>query len=258
MKVPFLSLATVPFALVALTFVPSAPAQSVADLVARGDALDASQQTAKALALYLEAEKVRPDDPDLLIKIATQYGESMVDASDEAAEKAAGEKALSYALRAVQLDPELSDAHLAVAICYGRLLDFMPAREKVEYSRKVKVYTEKAIDLDPSSDYAWHMLGRWHRAVANTNPFLKGFVKVVYGGLPSASVDEAADSLRKAAELRHDRVSHHVELGLTYLDLGRTEDAKKAIQRGLALPNEERDDPETKARGRQALEELEG
>ena len=258
MKAPFLSLAAVPFVLAALSFVPSAPAQSVADLVARGDALDASQETAKALTLYLEAEKVNPNDPDLLIKIATQYGESMVDAANEAAEKAAGDKALAYALRAVQLDPDLSDAHLAVAICYGRLLDFMPAREKVEYSRKVKVHTEKAIELDPGSDYAWHMLGRWHRAVANTNPFLKGFVKVVYGGLPSASVDEAAESLEKATQLRPDRVSHHVELGLTYLDLGRTADAEKAIKRGLSLPSEERDDPDTKARGRQALSELEG
>lgn len=235
-----------------------ASAQSVADLVARGDALDASQETAKALALYLEAEKVDPNNPELLIKIATQYGESMVDASNDASEEAAGREALSYSLRATELAPNLSDAHLAVAICYGRLLDFMPAREKVEYSRKVKVHTEKAIELDPDSDYAWHMLGRWHRAVANTNPFLKGFVKVVYGGLPAASIDDAADSLERASSLRPDRVSHHVELGLTYLDLDRTADAKKSIERGLALPNSERDDPDTKARGRQALSEIEG
>ena len=227
-------------------------------LIIRGDALDAQLQTAGALDAYLEAEKLQPDNPELLIKIAKQYGESMVDLADEDRRRAAGEQALAYAQRAVTLAPELADAHLAVAICYGRLLDLVPAREKVEYSRQVKVHTEKAIALDERSDYAWHMLGRWHRAVADTGALLKGIVKVVYGGLPDASHADAAAAFEKAVSLKPDRVAHHIELGLTYAAMDRDADARNALERGLALPSKERDDPDTKSRGKTALADLSG
>lgn len=225
-------------------------------LIIRGDALDAQLQTAGALDAYLEAEKLQPDNPALLIKIAKQYGESMVDLADEDRRRAAGEKALAYAQRALALAPDLADAHLAVAICYGRLLDLVPARQKVEYSRQVKIHTEKAIALDERSDYAWHMLGRWHRAVADTGALLKGIVKVVYGGLPDASHEDAAAAFEKAIALKPDRVAHHIELGLTYAEMNRKADAKQALERGLALPSKERDDPDTKARGKEALADL--
>jgi hypothetical protein len=38
--------------------------------------------------------------------------------------------------------------------------------------------------------------------------------------------------------------------------MGRTEEARKFINQGLALPNTEKDDPEVKERGRQILAKL--
>jgi tetratricopeptide (TPR) repeat protein len=241
--------------LLALPFfaVGGAPAATFPELVAKGDALDAQLNTAEALAIYLDAEKLNPDNAELLIKIAKQHGESMVDLKSEAAQLAAGQQALGYARRALALAPDLADAHLAVAICYGRLLNLVPAREKVEYSRLVKEHTERAIALDRRSDYAWHMLGRWHRAVADTGALLKGVVRVVYGGLPSASHRDAVAAFEKAGALRPDRLAHHIELGLTYASMGEADKARESIKRGLSLPDRERDDPDTKARGRALL-----
>jgi tetratricopeptide (TPR) repeat protein len=244
-----------PLLLLALTVfaIGSASAATFPELIARGDALDAQLQTADALAVYLEAEQLNPADAALLIKIAKQYGESMVDLKSEADQLAAGQKALDYARRALDLAPGLADAHLAVAICYGRLLSLVPAREKVEYSRLIKEHTERAIALDRQSDYAWHMLGRWHRAVADTGALLRGVVKVVYGGLPGASHRDAVAAFEQAITLQPDRLAHHIELGLTYASMGETEKAKESIHRGLALPDRERDDPDTRARGRALL-----
>lgn len=249
-------LLAIAFALIGLSTPCPVDAASAADFVAKGDAFDAEMKTAEALEAYLAAEEAGADDAELLIKIATQYGESMVDYSDESSQKAAGEKALAYALRAVEKDPSNADAQLAVAICYGRLLDYLPAKQKVEYSRQVKSYAEKAIELNPSSDYAWHMLGRWHRAVATTGILLKGIVEIVYGGLPDASLEDSAEAFEKAVSLVPSRVAHHVELGLTYAEMGQDEKARRSIERGLSLPNQERDDPDTKERGRDRLEDL--
>ncbi len=234
----------------------SVQAQSAAELIARADAQDARQNTAAAMSLYLAAEKLEASNAALLIKIAKQYGESMTVIKDAAARQRAGETALSYAQRAVQLAPSLSDAHLAAAICYGRLLDLVPARTRVEYSRLVKQEAEQALQLDPRNDYAWHMLGRWHQAVATMDGLTRALMKLVYGGLPDASLDEAVRCFQQALKLRGDRVAHQIELGRTFALLGRKEEARRSLERGLQMPERERDDPGTKQRGREALMQL--
>ena len=230
--------------------------EQAAALIAEGDQLDAQMNSGGALKAYLQAEALRPEDPGLLIKIAKQYGESTVDVKEASLKLERSEKALEYSLRAVALDQTNADAHLAVAICYGRLLNQVPARTKVEYSREVRQYTEQALALDPNSDYAWHMLGRWHQGAANMGGLTKGIVKIVYGGLPPASLDDSAKCLEKAVALKPDRVSHHIELGRTYAAMGRVDEAKASIEKGLALPDREKDDPNTKARGRDTLREI--
>ena len=231
-------------------------AQSASTLIAEGDRLDAQQKTLPALKVYLEAEKLDAKNAQLHIKIAKQYGESMTDIAKEDDRKKAGDTALSYALRAVDLAPKLSDAHLAVAICYGRLLDLVSVRTEVEYSRKVHDFTSKAIELDPKSDYAWHMLGRWNQAVAGMGVMTRGIVAVVYGGLPKASLETAKDCFEKALKINDKRVSHHIELGRTLASMGKKEEARKRIEAGLALPDRERDDPDTKKRGRETLKDM--
>lgn len=240
------------FTLIALV----AHAQTASELIARGDALDANLRSEEALPLYLKAEKLQPDDTGLLIKIAKQYGESMTGMKSKEAQRKAGETALAYSQRAVKLAPSMADAHLAVAICYGRLLELMPARQKVEYSKLVRQGAEKAIQIDPKSDYAWHMLGRWHQAVATMDGFTKAIVKIIYGGLPDASLAEAVKCFEKARQLKPDRLAHTVELGRTYAMMGRKVEARKYLDQGLAMQNKERDDPDTKARGRETLKVL--
>jgi tetratricopeptide (TPR) repeat protein len=233
-----------------------ASAETAVELIAQGDALDAKLKTSEALKIYLKAETITPDNPQLHIKIAKQYGESMVDAASSAEKRALGEKALAHAKRAVSLAPELGDAHLALAICYGRLMDLMGIKTKVEYSRLVKEHGDKAVAVDPESDYAWHMLGRWHQAVCTTNKLLLGTVKLVYGELPESSLDQAAECFSNAATLAPQRVAHWIELGRTYALQGKSKEAREAINHGLALPNTERDDPDTKARGEATVKTL--
>ncbi len=239
-----------------LVLIGAAHAQTAASLTAEGDALDARLQTEAALKVYLQAEKLDPNNPSLLIKIAKQYGESMTGLSGDEAKLNAGETALAYAQRAHKLEPGTSNANLAVSICYGRLLKWVPVKTRVEYSRQVHDYAEKAAKLDPSSDYAWHMLGRWNQAVATMGFFTQGIVRLVYGSLPDASLEKSRECFEKALKIKQDRVCHHIELGRTLAYMGRKEEARKQIEAGLALPDRERDDPQTKNRGRETLKEL--
>lgn len=229
---------------------------NVDELIRLGDAYDAKIQPDEALKHYLPAEKQRPGDAVLLVKIARQYVFRM-DSLPTAADKMTSAKtALSYAERAVKTAPSTSDPHLAIAIVYGKMTPLMGNKEKIEASKKIKEAAEKAVKLNPGDDYAWHLLGRWHQALAGMGSLTKGIARLVYGSLPEASNEEAVKCFEKALAINPGRLIHHIELGRTYAQMGRADEARTAIQKGLAMPDREKDDPETKRRGRQTLQEL--
>lgn len=229
-------------------------AEDFSALVAKGDVHDQKSETEQALVYYLPAEKLRQDDPELLVKIARQYALRIARLPTDGEKEASGRTALKYAERAVALAPNRCDPHLSVAICWGKLTPFLGNREKVAASRQIKVSAERAVALDPDNDYAWHLLGRWHQALANTGMATRAVVRVIYGGLPAASNEEAVACFKKAIALNPRRLVHFVELGRTYAMMGDQEEARKLIRKGLAMPNREVDDPETKRRGQETLD----
>lgn len=227
-----------------------------AEWMRKGDALDAQLKTAEALAAYVQADQLDPDNGDILRRIAREHSLSMVDTVSKDEKRRRAEAGLDAAQRAVAADPGNALAQLALAICYGRLAPFTDNKTKIAYSKRVKEHTEKSIKLDPSNDYAYHVLGAWNYELAGLNALLRTVSRLIYGEIPAASYDLAVDHFLKAIDLAPSRVAHHVELGRTYAAMGKKELAKASIEKGLSLPNREKDDPETKARGREALKAL--
>ena len=226
------------------------------ELLKSGDVHDARFQTEEALKYYLPAEKIAPDNADLLVKISRQYALRMSDLPKDDDKIASGRKALAYAERAVAAAPDKCDPHLCIAICLGKLTPFLGNKESVEASRQIKISADKAVKLDPKNDYAWHILGRWHQALANIGGATRMLAGMIYGGLPAASNETAVECFKKAIALNPKRLVHVVELGRTYAMMGRKAEAKKYLEAGLAMPNKEKDDPETKQRGRATLKEI--
>ncbi len=120
----------------------------------------------------------------------------------------------------------------------------------------MKEYAERALKLDPTDSYAWHVLGAWNYELAQMGPLSRAFVKMVYGGMPPASNEEAERLFRKAMELAPERVSHHAELGRTLAVLGRKDEARLELNKALSLPSREKDDPESKKRAMETLAHL--
>ncbi len=225
-------------------------------LVARGDVHDAKEETELALQYYLPAEKLEPNQPDLLVKISRQYALRIRDLPKDADKIKSVRTALAYAERAVVLAPKECDTHLSVAVCLGKLTPFLSGKESIEASKEIKLSTDRAIKLDPKNDYAWHLLGRWHQSLANIGGTTRVLAKLIYGEIPAASNAEAVACFKKAITLNPKRLIHVVELGRTYAMMRQTEEAKKIIRQGLAMPNREKDDPETKQRGQKTLDDI--
>jgi tetratricopeptide (TPR) repeat protein len=240
-----------------LTIAHALAQEDFASLMKRGDQFDAQLKTKEALAVYLEAEKLEPKNAELLHRIAKQYGESQNDVPTKDEKRKIGMIALDFSKRAIAADPKNAMAQLAVAISYGRVAPYLDNKTKIAYSKLVKEHADKSRELDPNgNDLVYHVLGAWNYELANLNPVLRAIAQLIYGKLPNASNEAAVDNFKKAIELNPRRLSNFIELGRAYAAMGKKEDARSALEKGLSLPNRQRDDPETKDRGRAALKGL--
>ena len=230
--------------------------ESPDDLIAKGDALDEKFQATQALQFYLPAEKLQPTNVHVLVCIARQYRYLLADAKTREEKLRLGGIALNYAQKAAALAPENAEAQLSVAISYGKMLPFMDTKSQIQASPQIKRHAEKAIQLDPQNDLAWHVLGRWHRTLSDVNMLKRSVASLIYGQLPKTTTEKAVSCFEKALEINPRRLMHYVELGRAYAQMGKTEEARQFIEKGLSMPSLEKDDAETKRRGQETLAKL--
>ena len=249
------------FSLVSLAMLLLSPgrlcaAEDAGALIKQGDVFDRKLQPAAALERYLPAEKLTADNVPLLLRIARQYRHL-------AAEKVAvGEKlrlsqtGLAFAKRAAALAPNDAEANLSVAISYAKMTALLDSKEKLEATRKIKAAVDKALALDSAQDLAWHVLGVWHQRLAEVGAVKRAAARMLYGEIPVGSSEQAQACLQKAITLNPRRLSHYIELGAVYASIGKTDEARKFLEKGLALPDTDAGDPASKQRAREILSSL--
>jgi tetratricopeptide (TPR) repeat protein len=233
--------------LIGLLTISSAFSLTASEWIKKGDAFEADGKPQQALEAYQNAEKTKPDDAALLVKMPSLGG---------AAKKNASFKSLEYSRKAVAANPKSSDSHLALALSLGKNTEFMGSRQKIEASREMKTAADTALRLNSKSDYAHHMLGRWHQEMAGIGGATRALAKIIYGGVPKGTYQEALEHFESARKINNRRLIHQIEYGRTLAMMGRDAEAKTEIQKGLDMPNREADDKDSKARGRETLNSL--
>jgi tetratricopeptide (TPR) repeat protein len=213
-------------------------------------------ESTRALELFLQADRVEPNDAFILQKIARQYSDLATEQPTTEDKLRYARIALGFAQRAVALEPKNAVNVLSLAVCHGKLALYSDTRAKLEYSRLVREEAEQALALDPNYAWAHHVLGRWHYEVASLGSTSRFFVRLFYGGLPAASVAEGLRQLSRATELEPDELNHWLELGFAYAAAGQPAQARWQWQHGLAMPSRHRNDEPAKQRAREALARL--
>lgn len=159
----------------------------------------------------------------------SDYGEA---ADDEDLALTSYRHALTMANRALSADSSSAWAHLAKAAAAGRAAPLVGSnKEGVKLSRATKRHADRTLELDATITSAYYIRGVWHREVADLGFFKRIGVKA-YGGLPDASLEQSVADLKQAIEMRT-RTHHHLELGRTYMAMGKTEAAREQFQRTL-------------------------
>ncbi len=248
------TLATVTCLLLTITF--SGAQTTAAELIAKGDVSDRAFKPAEALKSYLPAVKLEPNNFRLLLRISRQYRHMIPAAATPGEKLALGNWALSYDRKAAVLAPSDSEAQLSPAITYGKMIPYQGKAEQVASTPLIKTAADKALRLDPRNDNAWHVLGRWNQSLANVTGLKRTFGEMMYGKLPVGTYAESVKCFDKAIAINPNRLRHYIELGCTYALMNEPKTARRFLEKGLAMPNLERDDPEMKILGRTTLAKL--
>lgn len=233
----------------------SSDGEALASALDRVDSMRSAGNFQDALSRLEELRTEYGDNAEVLWRMSFTEVDIAKTLDEKEARGKRYQEALTFADAALVADSSNAHAHLAKAIAEGRIALDAGTKERVQRSRAVKRHADRAIELDPSLDGAYHTRARWHRGVADLGFFSRAIVKTVYGGLPEASFEQSVKDFQQAIEL-HDERLHRLELAKTYLKMDREEDARKELKKVLEMPAEDPFDPEYKEEAQTLLEDL--
>jgi tetratricopeptide (TPR) repeat protein len=235
-------------------------AQSVDELLKQGDQYVAEYQNQKALDEYLKAEKLSPNNWEVLWRISRAYidlGEKMPDKTDAQKDEQEKiyQKAFEYADKSVKNGSGQSITYVRRAIANGRIALFQGVFSAVGTVNDVKEDCEKSIQLGNGGNYvqalAHYVLGRTHLKVCE-----KAYLVRLPIGLGWGDTEEAIRLLEIAAKLKPNFRMFYFELAKAYIEEDEYDKAKETLKKVEKAPKSDEDDDKVLAEAKKLYEEI--
>ena len=230
-------------------------AQDYETAIAEADALRDNGRYTEALTKLESLRIAHPGEAEILRRLANVHVDIGETSPNENVQSNHYNQAVELALAAITADSTSALAYFSGALAFGRKALISGTGDKIKLSRSVKEYSEKAIALDPELDTAYHTLARWHREVSSLGFFTKTIVRMVYGGLPDASYEDAVRLFNQAITI-DDKIVHRLELGRTYLIMGNKSLAIDTLRFTINMVPIDPDDSGHQAEAQQLLNTL--
>jgi Flp pilus assembly protein TadD len=140
---------------------------------------------------------------------------------------------------AVAADENDANAHFLLALSIGYASLTQSKKARIRRAAEIRAEALRAIELDPTHDGAYHVLGRWHAEIMRLSGFSRFFAKSFLGAgiFREASWQAAVDNLRRAVALDPTRIYHHLDLAEVYLRLKRVAEARAELEAVDTLPS---------------------
>lgn len=232
-------------------------AQTVEQLIDEGDKYYSQFNNEKALEVFKKAEKLSPDNWEVLWRLSRTYvdiGDRMPTSTDEQedAQIATYNTALEYADKAIKQGPDRSVSFLRRAIANGKIALFKGVFSVAGVVNSVKADVEKSIQLNNGGNFvqgvAHYVLARTH---AKTSDKWKPARAIL--GLGWADNEIAIKEFKKAIELYPNYVMFYVDYANSLIREDEYKTAREMLNKALTITNAHQDDEKRKAEAKQTL-----
>ncbi|HVZ58067.1 MAG TPA: hypothetical protein VG870_15525 [Chitinophagaceae bacterium] len=228
-------------------------AQDVPGLIRQADSLEQNLREKAALETFRQVLQQDPRNYYALWKaseLCSRVGHRMPNREQQ---QACYEAAREYAQSAMRVNPAGADGYYSMALAMGRRAQSASGEDRLNAVRGIKANADRAIQLNPRHGRAWHVLGKWNYEVSGLNFFEKSAIRLFYGGLPQASLEEAIRCYEKARQLEPDFALNDLELAKAYDRNGERNKAIRLLQEIPQLPVRTEDDSQIRREARDLL-----
>jgi tetratricopeptide (TPR) repeat protein len=206
------------------TLAETPPGFDVISLIAEGDRMyetrDEPGHSDRAIDFYKKALAIDPKNEEALWKLSRSFrwqGDIASSSDEKLAHYKEGE---TWAKRAIEVNPQSIEGHLMLGIAYGRIGETQGVMKSLSLISPIKNEMNAVLQKDPSNDAAHHVLGVLYRKVP---------------GLMGGSIKKSIQALEEAVRLNPASTLSHLDLAKSYLEKGKKEEAKVALEKLLAI-----------------------
>lgn len=234
--------------------------QSFNELIAEGDKFVTQFNNEKALEAYLKAEKLSPDNYEIIWRLSRSYvdiGEHVPDKTDAQKDEQLKiyKKAFDYADKSVKAAPDQAITYVRRAIASGKIALFEGIFSAVGLVKDVKADCEKAIQIGNGGNYvqalAHYVLGRGHLKVCE-----KAYLIRLPLGLGWGDTEEAVKLLETAVKLKPNFRMFYYELAKAYIEEDEYDKAKQTLKLVEKAPKADEDDDKVLADSKLLFEKI--
>lgn len=218
-------------------------AQQYEKLIQEGNALDLQLKEKEALEKFKQAVVLRPNDVYALSKCSELFSRIGARFADADTRDNYYSTAITYAEKALKIQPTSDMANVAMAIAMGKFSLTKSGKDKIKYAKQIKICVDIALKTNPANYVAWHILGRWEYEVANVSSFERIAAKVFFGSVPQGSFANAIMYFEKAKTLNPKFILNYLEMAKAYHKNDNSEKAIEYLQLIIKLPIATQDDP---------------
>jgi tetratricopeptide (TPR) repeat protein len=168
------------------------------------------------------------------------------------------ESTLAFAERAIKAQENNADGYYVAALVHGKLTDVETENKKiVAHVKDVRALADKALSINPNHARANYILGKWNMEMLNLSGIKKAAVKLLYGGLPDASIEAAITAFEKCRTADPYFILNYIDLGKAYIQNNQPTKAIEVLQKATKLPLRTADDAALKEEAKKILLDLE-
>jgi tetratricopeptide (TPR) repeat protein len=226
-------------------------------LIAEGDRFSEKVfDNQKALQMYIEALPAAENKYPVYWRLSRTYadiGAHMPSKTDTEKQKQLEtyQMSLSYANKAIEINPQGSMGYVRRAITSGRIALFKGIWDAIDLVKQTRADCEKAISIDPKEAAAYYVLGRTNAKVCEKPKFVRWPL-----GLGWANLDDAITNYEKSIELRPDFIMYRLDCARTYIEQDEYAKARAHLTAIQLLSKQNEDDDQFRSEAKELQEKI--